>query len=411
MTSVDGLGAEIMARIEALATASESADGLVRRYLTPQHRRANDLVRGWMEEASMAVREDAVGSVVGRYEGAAPGAAALLIGSHLDTVVMAGKYDGMLGVVTGIACVKALQARGVRLPVAVEVIGFADEEGVRYHSTYLGSRAVAGTFDEALLERRDADGVRMADAMTAFGLDPARIGEAARRPDEILAYLEVHIEQGPVLEEAGLPVGAVGAITGVSRLEVTIDGQAGHAGTVPMARRRDALAAASACVLAVEETGRAAGTVATVGRLTVEPGAANVIPGRVHFTVDLRAAEEPTRQAALADLQRRLDAVAAERSVEMAVESVLDAPGVACTPALVERIARSIEAQGWRALRLPSGAGHDAAAMADLTDVGMIFVRCRGGISHHPAEAISEADAEAGLGVLLDVVKSFAETP
>ncbi len=405
----DGVdGAVLMQRIEALAAISESAHGLTRRYLTPEHRRANDLVAGWMREAGMSAHEDAVGNVVGRYEAERAGAPALMIGSHLDTVTMAGRYDGMLGVVAGLAVVETLSRERTRLPFAVEVIGFADEEGVRFGSTFLGSRAVAGTFEAALLEREDGDGVSMADALREFGLDPARVGEAARRPADVLAYLEVHIEQGPVLEAAGLPVGTVTAIAGASRLALTIHGVAGHAGTVPMAMRRDALAAASECVLAAESAARDGDrVVATVGRLVVSPGALNVIPGEVTFTLDVRAATDAAREQAVAHLEETFAAIAARRGVELEVRRVHDAPNVDCAPRLMDCIDRAIEAQGLRALRLPSGAGHDGSAMAAIADIGMLFVRCEGGISHNPAEAASAEDAAFATRVLLHAVRNF----
>ncbi len=397
-----------MERIEALAAISESPKALVRRYLTDEHRRANLAVLGWMEEAGMSARVDAVGNVIGRYDGEAPGAPALMIGSHLDTVVDAGKYDGMLGVLTGIACVRALSRRGKRFPFSIEVIAFADEEGARFQSTFLGSRAVAGTFDHSLIDRKDADGITMGQAMVAFGLDPEVIHTAARAETEVLAYIELHIEQGPVLEQHGLAVGIVTAIAGATRLAVTVSGKAGHAGTVPMALRTDALAAASESVLAVEATARGGrNRVGTVGKISAQPGAINVIPGQVSFTIDFRAEADEDREAGLAELTARLDEISKRRSVEIALETVHEADSVACAPGLMAQIAEAIEADGHRALSLSSGAGHDASAMAAITDVGMIFVRCEDGVSHSPAEAITEADAGAGAKVLLHLIENF----
>jgi allantoate deiminase len=402
------VGAGIMARIGELAVLSESPGGLTRRYLTTEHRQANELVGGWMRDAGMNVHQDAIGNIVGRYEGVSESLPALIIGSHLDTVVMAGRYDGMLGVLTGIACVQSLCERGIRLPFAVEVVGFADEEGARFQSTYLGSRALAGTFDTTLLERRDGDGTSMAEALRAFGLDPGRIGDAARKPEDVAAYLELHIEQGPVLESEGLAVGVVTAIAGATRLVVTVAGVAGHAGTVPMALRQDALMAASECVLAVEKVAAARSNgVGTVGRMRVEPGATNVIPGKVTFSVDLRAAEDEPRKAAVAELDSRLREIAARRSVDVSVETVHEAASITCAPRIVEQIDQAIEEQGERVFRLPSGAGHDAAAMADITDVGMIFLRCKGGISHNPDESITQDDASAGTSLLLKIIENF----
>ena len=408
MRITQNTGADIMTRIEVLAAISESQGGLTRRYLTSEHRQANDLVGGWMRKAGMTVHQDAIGNIIGRLEGVTDGLPALIIGSHLDTVVMAGRYDGMLGVLTGIACVQSLCERGVRLPFAIEVVGFADEEGARFQSTYLGSRALAGTFDTTLLERHDSDGISMADALHAFGLDPDCIGDAARKPAEVAAYLELHIEQGPVLESEGLAVGAVTAIAGATRLVVTVAGVAGHAGTVPMALRQDALMAASECVLAVEEIAAAQPNgLGTVGRMSVEPGATNVIPGKVAFTVDMRAAEDDSRKSAVAELLSRMPEIAARRSVEIDVETVHEAASVTCAPRIVEQIDQAIEKLGGRAFRLPSGAGHDAAAMADITDVGMIFIRCKGGVSHNPDESITEEDAAAGISLLLKIIENF----
>lgn len=408
MIPTHALDTNIMSRIDDLAALSESPDGLIRRYLTRQHRQANELVGQWMGDAGMDVRQDAVGNIIGRYEGGGEGLPAIIIGSHLDTVIMAGKYDGTLGVVSAIDCVRSLNQRAIRLPFAIEVVGFVDEEGARFQTTCMGSRALAGTFDSTLLERHDGDGISMAEAMRRFGLDPDRIGDAARNPEDVAAYLELHIEQGPVLESEGLAVGAVTAIAGATRLVVAVKGAAGHAGTVPMELRQDALIAASECVLAVEEVAaRQPGVVGTVGRMEVEPGAANVIAGMVTFTVDLRADEDKKRRSALVDLDGRMGEIALRRSVEIAAETVHDAASVSCAPWIMEQIDQAIEELGGRPFRLPSGACHDAVAMADIADVGMIFVRCHGGISHNPDESISEDDAAAGARLLRQVIEKF----
>lgn len=406
-------GADIMSRIEQLAAVSESADGLTRRYLTPEHRRANNLVAAWMREAGLAVSEDAAGNIIGRYEGTKDGLPAVMVGSHLDTVVMAGRYDGMLGVLSGIECARALRNDDLRLPFALEVIGFADEEGARFQSTYLGSRAVAGTFENDVLAHGDKDGITMADAMRTFGLDPDRISEAARRPADILAYLELHIEQGPVLENENLAVGAVTAIAGANRLRVHVLGAPGHAGTVPMALRNDALVAASECVLAVSQIANSSPqTVGTVGQLSVDGGGAtNVIPGGVSFSVDLRAAEDGIRRGVVETFEKACRDIAKKRQVQINIEKVHEADSVECAPWIIDQIDAVIDDAGGRAFRLASGAGHDAAAMADITDVGMIFVRCLGGISHAPAESITEEDAIAGAKVLFDVVRNFKHRP
>lgn len=401
-------GRRLMARAEALARHSELPGGLTRTSLSREYRGAADLVMGWMREAGMHARLDAIGNVVGRYEAEKPGAPCLLLGSHLDTVRNAGKYDGMLGVLCGIECAQALNAGGRRLPFALEVVGFCDEEGVRFGVTLLGSRAVAGTFDAAALAAKDAAGVTLAQALRDFGLDPARVGEAARRREEVLAYAELHIEQGPVLEAEGLAVGVVTAINGFTRMAVTAAGSAGHAGTVPMHLRRDALAAAAECALAVERIGSSeAGTVATVGRMEVLPGAINVVPGEARFTVDVRAPDDAQRLRAVAAIRAGIAAICARRGVGARIEELQQQGVAACAPWLVERMEKAVLDEGHRAFRLPSGAGHDGQAIQAIADIAMLFVRCEKGISHNPAEAITEADAEAGARVLLRFIEEF----
>jgi allantoate deiminase len=398
--------ARILRRIATLAALSEQADGLTRTYLTPQHRAANEAVAGWMREAGMSARVDAAGNVIGRREGRTPGLPCLMLGSHLDSVRNAGVYDGMLGVVTAIECVSALG--DTALSHAIEIVGFGDEEGVRFQATMLGSRALAGTFDPALLELADRDGVRLDEAMRAFGLDPARVGEAARRRDDVLAYVEYHIEQGPVLEDEGLPVGVVTAINGQARFRLTLDGMAGHAGTVPMGLRRDALAAAAECVLIAERlAGAREQAVATVGQASVSPGATNVIPGSVVLSLDVRSPDDAVRDALAADILAACETACTKRAVRFAAERTHQLGGCACAPWLRAQLADAVAADGHRVRELPSGAGHDAMAMAALTDVAMLFLRCAGGISHHPAESITAADAETGARVLARFIADF----
>ena len=406
--SIQPSGRRIWDRCEALARCSEETDGLTRIFLSPEQRAANELVLAWMREAGMSVRLDAIGNVVGRYEGNAVGAPCLMLGSHLDTVRNAGKYDGMLGVVAAIDCVHALNARGTRLQFAIEVVGFADEEGVRFGSTLLGSRAIAGTFDPMLLDSRDGAGTSMRDALTAFGLDPDGIARAARRRADVLAYAELHIEQGPVLEAEGLPVGVVTAINGASRFAVEIEGFAGHAGTVPMQLRRDALAAAAECVLVIESRcAREPDLVGTVGRIEAAPGATNVIPGNARFTIDIRAPRDEQRRHAKVDIEAAITAICARRNVKVAIHRTHEGRTAACAPWLQDQIGRAIEAEGFPARRLPSGAGHDGMAIVDLVDIGMLFVRCEGGISHNPLEAITVADAYLSARVFLRFIEHF----
>jgi allantoate deiminase len=402
------IAARIMHRADELAALSADPACLTRTFLSPEHRRTNERVLGWMREAGMSARVDAIGNVVGRYEGVQPGLPALVLGSHLDTVRDAGRYDGMLGVISAIECVAQLHARAERLGFALEVVGFGDEEGVRFGSTLLGSRALAGTFDFGVLAARDSEGVTLAEALRAFALDPAAVGEAARMPAELLAYVELHIEQGPVLERAGLPVGCVSSISGATRLEVRMSGHAGHAGTVPMGARRDALAAAAEAILAVERRcAQEPGLVGTVGRIEALPGAVNVIPGQCRFTIDIRAPDDVQRQRALAEVTAATQAIGARRDVGVEISTLHESNAVPCAPWLMEQIDRAIAAQGVQALHLPSGAGHDAMAMAAVTAVGMIFVRCAGGVSHHPDERISAADAGVGAATLSAFVRAF----
>jgi allantoate deiminase len=403
------LGEEIVGRVNRLAEISESAGNLTRVFLTAEHRAAADLLMRWMRDAGMRAHLDAIGNICGRYEGARPGLPCLMLGSHYDTVRDAGKWDGPLGLITAIACIADLNRRGRRLPFAIEVTGFADEEGVRFASTLLGSRAVAGTFNENVLGTRDKSGVSMREALVEFGLDPDRVGAAARIKSELLAYIELHIEQGPVLEKHNLPVGVVSAIAGATRLAARLTGVAGHAGTVPMALRRDALAGAAECVSRIEELCRAdrGGLVGTVGNIQAMPGATNVIPGQADFTIDMRAPTDTHRKQAVSDIVRQIEAIAERRELQLQMDVTHENRTVPCAPWLKAQVAEAVAAEGYPVFELPSGAGHDGMAIVDIADIGMIFVRCRGGVSHHPAEHVDLADADAGARVLLRLIENF----
>ena len=403
------LGNEIVCPIDKLSAISETPEHLARIFLTKEHRAAADLMLDWMRSAGMRAHLDAIGNVCGRYEGERPGLPCLMLGSHYDTVRDAGKWDGPLGLITAISCVADLHKRGRRLPFAIEVIGFADEEGVRFASTLLGSRAVAGTFVESVLGTRDAAGISMRDALTQFGLDPHHIGAAARVRSELLAYIELHIEQGPVLEAQNLSVGVVTAIAGATRLAASLTGMAGHAGTVPMRLRRDALAGAAECIVAIEDFCKTdeGGLVGTVGYIHAAPGATNVIPGQVSFTMDIRASTDAHRKLAVADIVRQIEAIAKRRNLSLQLDVTHENRTVPCAPWLRAQVAEAIASEGFRVFELPSGAGHDGMAMIDIADVGMIFVRCRGGISHHPDEHVELTDADAGARVLLRVIENF----
>jgi allantoate deiminase len=403
------LGDEIVGRIDRLGTISETPAHLARIFLTSEHRAAAELILGWMRDAGMQAHLDAIGNVCGRYEGEVAGLPCLMLGSHYDTVRDAGKWDGPLGLITAIFCVADLHKRGRRLPFAVEVTGFADEEGVRFASTLLGSRAVAGTFNEGVLASKDSAGISMRDALIRFGLDPDHVGAAARSRSELLAYVELHIEQGPVLETQNLPVGVVSAIAGATRLAAKLTGMAGHAGTVPMALRRDALAGAAECICKIEEVCRTdeGGLVGTVGYIHAMPGATNVIPGQVSFTIDLRAPTDTHRKRAVTEIVRQIEAIAKRRKLALQLDVTHENRTVPCAPWLKAQVAAAVAAEGYPVFELPSGAGHDGMAMVDIADVGMLFVRCRGGVSHHPDEHVEAADADAGARVLLRLIENF----
>jgi len=402
-------GTRIMAWADALAVHTEQPGLLTRTYLTEAHRGAAAQLAQWMEAAGMQVRRDAAGNVIGRYEGLQPGAPALLTGSHFDTVRDAGRYDGNLGVLLPIACVAEWHRQGKRFPFAIEVVGFAEEEGVRFKATLLGSRAIAGTFDTKVLDNLDDDGRSMRDVMRAAGFEPDRLPGAAHARDQVLGFIEVHIEQGPVLLNENLPLGVVTAISGASRFLVDLEGLAGHAGTVPMDMRRDAAMAAAEIGLYIERRcGGMAGLVGTVGQFNVPNGATNVVPGRAQFSIDIRAGDDAVRQAAVTDVLAEIERVCARRKVHAQVRKTHEAASVPCAPWLQQQWADAIARQGLPVRHLPSGAGHDAMAIAALADVAMLFVRCgNGGISHHPTETMTAADAELAARVFSDFVEHF----
>lgn len=415
MVDLQAAGQRAIARCDALGVApySDSQTGLYRAWLTPAHRAAQDKVAQWMGQAGMATRIDAASNLVGRYQGNMPHAPALLIGSHLDSVRDAGRYDGPLGIMLGIECVAALHASGTRLPFAIEVIAFGDEEGSRFPASMFTSRAVAGTLSaDALDGIVDAAGVSVAQALRDWQLDPARIAEAARRPEQVIGYLEAHIEQGPVLEAEGLALGVVTGIAAQLRFEVTVTGRAGHAGTSPMSLRADALAAAAECVLAVEAIARAddSDLVATVGRLQVLPGATNVVPGQVPFSLDVRAGDDATRDAGAAQILGRFQAIAAARGVQVQAIRVQDLPASPCDVHFIALLEQAVAAQDIAPYRLVSGAGHDAMVMRALCPTAMLFVRCDGGISHNPAERARAADAGVAVAAMLDFIERLGAT-
>jgi allantoate deiminase len=423
-----------MARCDALGAITDEPGRLTRTFHSPAMQRANALVGDWMREVGLDVREDAAFNLLGRWSSPSPRARTLLLGSHLDTVRDAGKYDGPLGVLVALAAVQHLRASaaastpnggstasrggtagrgstaggetasggatagdgGLALPFHVEIAGFSDEEGVRYQTTYLGSRAMAGTLSRGDLARVEEKGIE----------------QARRRRGELIGYVEAHIEQGPVLEQQNLPVAVVSAIAGQSRIRVDLHGRAGHAGTTPMDLRQDALCGAAEVVLEAERCG----VIATVGQMTVAPGASNVIPGQVTLSLDVRHASDTRREAAVRRLHAATQAIARRRALRAVWTVVQETLSVRCDPTLTRLLATSVARQGAggaaderSVLRLPSGAGHDAAAMAAICPVAMLFVRCKAGLSHHPDESVKRADVAVAIGVLADFILSLAE--
>jgi hydantoinase/carbamoylase family amidase len=415
MSEARRIGERVSALVDALATISADEGRLTRLYLTPEHRRAANLVGEWMRRAGLNVRMDAVGTMHGLLAAGRAGPQAekrLLIGSHIDTVVDAGKYDGNLGVVAAVVALEEMRARGMALPFALELLAFGDEEGVRYPKTLISSSTIAGIVEPNILELTDRQGMTLRHALAEFGGDPEHLYTEAYGRADVLGYLEVHIEQGPVLEQANEALGVVSAIASQGRYRVQVRGEAGHAGTVPMALRHDALAGAAEAILAVEEVGRGgarSSLVATVGELRVSPGAGNVIPGLAEFSLDVRAATDEARAEAVAEIRRRARQIGLARGLVIGVETMIEKPVSVCAPRLRRAIASAItKLEGHTARELMSGAGHDGQAMVRLTDIGMIFVRCRAGISHSPLESVTVEDQGLAVEALIGTIAELA---
>ncbi|GAB3636950.1 allantoate amidohydrolase [Hymenobacter arcticus] len=395
--------AHILSRIEQLAAISEDATGatVTRRFGTPAFLKGRDLVQGWFEAAGLPTRLDGIGNLRGRLASSRPGAKTFVLASHIDTVVNAGKYDGPLGVLMGLDLVENIINQQVDLPFNLELIAFSDEEGVRFHTTYLGSKVVTGAFEPDLLQRTDAEGITLAQAIAEMGGNAATLTTDALPAAEWLGYFELHIEQGPVLWESGQPVALVTAIAGQQRVELTWQGMAGHAGTVPMPMRQDALAAAAEFVLAAEAFALAhgRGLVATVGQLRIPYAASNVIPGQVIHSFDLRSPDAGQLATAYADLQAQAEAIAARRGVGLGWQLVQATAPITCDTGLNDLLTQAIAASGHEVVRLVSGAGHDAVPASAVAPATMAFIRCYKGISHNPLEAVEAADVAAALEV------------
>ncbi|GEA51901.1 Zn-dependent hydrolase [Vibrio inusitatus NBRC 102082] len=402
-----GSGEKILQRADKMAQFSAMEEGLTRAYLTKEHKQAHQQLSDWMINAGLEVWQDSVGNQWGRKTSANPTQSTIIIGSHSDTVVNAGKYDGNLGILLGLEALEQLS--GVDLPFHVDLVAFADEEGVRFNTTLIGSSAVAGCFQPAWLDIKDDQNTAMGEAMLSFGLSPELAGKDARVAEEVKAYLEVHIEQGPVLEELNLPVGVVTGIAGAKRYYFSVKGMAGHAGTVPHALRMDALCGVAEMISAVETYGLEHNVVATVGKCDVKPSAVNVIPGEVTFSLDTRSAVQGDLEVACSELHFQLEQIAQRRQLKLSSEMTYQASAVPCHPQLQQQWGMVVKQQtGKEACLLPSGAGHDAMVMANITDIGMLFVRCEKGISHNPREQVNEQDVSVALNCLVDMVQLLA---
>jgi allantoate deiminase len=397
----------VIARCREIAACTEVPGEITRLFLTPPMHAVHALLRGWMEAAGMIVHVDAVGNLRGLWPGLVPGSPRLLIGSHLDTVPDAGAFDGILGVVLGVAVIEEL--RGQHLPFAIEVLGFSEEEGVRFSKPFLGSLAVVGKLDAATLARTDRNGISVREAIEAYGLDPAQL-PAAVLSDDAIAYIEFHIEQGPVLESEDASLGVVEALVGQTRMELTFIGQANHAGTTPMHLRHDAMSAAADWIIAVEDyAGSHGGLVVTVGKVETSPGAINVIAGRVTASLDIRHADDAVREAAVVTIMERAKAAAEKRGVQVTARTQLEQLAVPLDQRLTTMLHNAAAQAGFPSRRMTSGAGHDAMILAPVIPSTMLFLRSPGGLSHHPDETVLPQDVEAALATAMEFLTQLRD--
>lgn len=401
----------IVSRIHELAAVSETSSGITRRYGTAAAVEAGRKVMGWMRGAGLQARVDAIGNIRGVLSSTVAGAGTLVIGSHIDTVVGAGRWDGPLGVLMGLDLLEHVVRSGRKLPFHVELIAFCDEEGARFHTTYLGSKVVAGSFEKEMLSRKDEGGVSLEEAIRAIGGDPAGLERDVIHPDQWLGYFEIHIEQGPVLYERKIPVAPVKAIAGQVRAEVIFKGMAGHAGTVPMDMRNDALCGAAELVLGLEEMACTSGDglVATAGKLQITNAASNVIPGEVVCSVDIRSADEAVLLQGLSRCRKLVEEIGVRRGLTAQWNLVQQSSPVVCNALMNELLGRAIRAAGCEVLELVSGAGHDAVPVSAVAPVCMLFVRCYRGISHHPEEHVETEDLPPAIAVADDLIHQLSE--
>lgn len=395
----------VMQRCDQLATISQHSDYIDRRYLSVQHKQANELVASWMREANMRVWQDEAGNQWGRYVSSHQNAKSLVIGSHLDTVPNSGKYDGILGVLLPLSYIQYLHDNHISLPYHIDIVGFADEEGTRFGTTLLGSRAVAGTWQDKWASLKDNNEISIATAMRTFGLEINNIHNAAADPDDLLGFLEIHIEQGPVLESKGASVGVVTGIAGAKRFNIEVTGHAGHAGTVPMALRQDALVGSAEMLIAIERLAIQSELVATVGKINSASQAVNVISGHVEFSLDIRSLNNEIRDDCLQQIELELERIAQQRGLVLNIKQSHEADATPCHPEMISKLVKACEQSSMVPHLISSGAGHDAMALAHLCPMGMLFVRCEKGVSHHPEESITTDDVVCTL----DVLRSFCE--
>jgi allantoate deiminase len=399
--------ARIIARCREIAACTEIPGEITRLFLSPPMREVHTLLRGWMEAAGMTVHVDAIGNLRGLWPGSTPGSPRLLIGSHLDTVPNAGAFDGILGVVLGVAIIEEL--RDQYLPFAIEVVGFSEEEGVRFSKPFLGSLALVGRLDEDTLARTDRSGISVQQAIEAYGLDPVQL-PAAALANETFAYLELHIEQGPVLENEDTSLGVVEALVGQTRMELVFTGQANHAGTTPMHLRHDAMAAAAEWIVAVEDYASThSGLVATVGKVEAAPGAGNVIAGKVTASLDVRHADDSAREASVIAILKLAETAATRRGVHVTSSNQLEQPAVPLDSHLVTLLDKAATKAGFPARRMTSGAGHDAMILAPVVPSAMLFLRSPGGLSHHPDEDVLPQDVEAALATAMEFLAQLRD--
>jgi len=404
-------GAEAERRLTEIAACSEATEGVTRLPFTPEHAAANDLIRAWMEQAGLAVHLDAAGTLVGRKAGP-EGTPTLLMGSHQDSVRNGGRYDGIMGVALACLAVERLSADRAALPFGIEVLAFADEEGVRFPTALMGPRALAGTLDPGVFDLTDREGIRLGAALDAFGGDADAALTLARDPRRTLGFLEVHIEQGPVLEDDNLALGVVTGICGIERNRVRFAGETGHAGTIPMQGRRDALVAASRFVAAVHDAACDQSDLrATVGTLDLHPDVVNAIPDRAELTLEIRAPEDTDRTGFAARARAEGSRIAAASGVSFEMDRTYAQPAVPCSAPLRKALAKAAAARVGRACLLSSGATHDTSAMADLCPVAMLFLRCREGASHSPREFARAEDMGLAVEVLAEALRGLPARP